>query len=183
MLVRLFSGPCFVTFKKKNPIDYMDMMRSFEERKKAFKLHDIAVKSRISAILLEMSEKICKSKFEDIVSDSLYAGNFHLKRNKLCIDANVFRDLFKNSLSKLIADVNEVLQHDRCKEVRAIMLVGGYADCELLLTAVKQAFPDKDVFAPYEGILSVLKGAVIYGHTPKIVTSRIYLLNTTFHTV
>ncbi|CAG2233410.1 unnamed protein product [Mytilus edulis] len=34
MLVRLFSGPCIVTFKEKHRTDYMDMMRSFEERKK-----------------------------------------------------------------------------------------------------------------------------------------------------
>lgn len=173
MLVRLFSGPCIVTFKKKNRIDYMEMMRSFEEKKKTFKLEDTKVSLRIAATLLEISEENCQSSFEDIASNSQYARGVSVKRGKLFIDVNIVREFFNHSLSKLVKDIKEVLQHERCHDVRAIMLVGGYADCELLFNAVKQAFPDKDVFVPHEGSLSVLTGAVIYGHMPKIVSSRV----------
>ncbi|XP_063412435.1 heat shock 70 kDa protein 12B-like [Mytilus trossulus] len=173
MLVRLFSGPCILTFKKNHPIDYMDMMRSFEGKKKTFKLDDTKVSSRIAATLLEISEENCQSSFEDIASNSQYARGVHVKRDKLFIDVNIYLEFFNHSLSKLVQDINEVLQHERCHDVRAIMLVGGYADCGLLLNAVKQEFPDKDVFVPHEGSLSVLTGAVIYGHIPKIVSSRV----------
>ncbi|XP_052095503.1 heat shock 70 kDa protein 12A-like isoform X1 [Mytilus californianus] len=173
MLVRLFSGPCILAFKKNHPIDYMDMMRSFEGKKKTFKPSDTKVSSRIAATLLEISEDNCQSSFEDIASNSQYTGGVHVKRDKLFIDVNIFLAFFKHSLSKLVKDINEILQHERCQDVRAIMLVGGYADCELLFNAVKQAFPDKNVFVPHEGSLSVLTGAVIYGHIPKIVSSRV----------
>ncbi|CAG2233415.1 unnamed protein product [Mytilus edulis] len=69
--------------------------------------------------------------------------------------------------------MQEVLQHKRCADVTAVMLVGGFAECELLRKTVTQTFQQKEVFVPHEGGLSVLKGAVIYGHTPQIVSSRI----------
>ncbi|VDI57968.1 Hypothetical predicted protein [Mytilus galloprovincialis] len=173
MLVRLFSGPCIIAFKKNHPIDYMDMMRSFEGKKKTFKSGDTKISSRIAATLLEISEENCQSSFEDIASNSQYSGRVHVKRDKLFIGVKIFLEFFNNSLSKLVKDISEILQHERCQDVSAIMLVGGYSECALLFNAVMQAFPDKDVFVPHEGSLSVLTGAVIYGHIPKIVSSRV----------
>jgi hypothetical protein len=48
-----------------------------------------------------------------------------------------------------------------------------YSESDMLQNAVKVAYPDLEVFVPVDGGLSVLKGAVIYGHNPNIVSSRI----------
>ena len=65
-----------------------------------------------------------------------------------------------------------IFQHERCSNVSAIMMVGGFSEADVLQNAVQKAFSDIEVFIPVDGSLSVLKGAVIYGHNPDIVSSR-----------
>ena len=52
-------------------------------------------------------------------------------------------------------------------------MVGGFSGADVLQNAVQKAFSDIDVFLPVDGSLSVLKGAVIYGHNPDVVSSRV----------
>lgn len=174
MLLKLFSGPSFLSFKKKYPLDYIDMIRSFEEKKKSFKPGvDQLVSTRIPATLIEISDEHSGCTIQEIIANSTYAGKLRLKRDRLSINAEIFVDFFKDSLNKLLTDIHEVLRHERCLGVKAIMLVGGFAECQLLRDAIKQNFQKMNVFVPIEGGLSVLKGAVIYGHNPQMVSSRI----------
>ncbi|CAG2184709.1 unnamed protein product [Mytilus edulis] len=48
-----------------------------------------------------------------------------------------------------------------------------FKESDVLQDAVRKAFPKLEVFVPVDGGLSVLKGAVIYGHNPNIVASRV----------
>jgi hypothetical protein len=150
------------------------MIRSFEEKKKRFKPGvDQLVSTRIPATLIEISNEHSGCTIQEMIADSTYAGKLRLKRDRLLIDAEIFVDFFKDSLNKLLTDIHEVLRHERCLGVTAIMLVGGFAECQLLRDAIKQNFQKMNVFVPIEGGLSVLKGAVIYGHNPQMVSSRI----------
>lgn len=174
MLLKLFSGPILISFKKKYPLDYIDMIRSFEEKKKSFKpgVGEL-VSTRIPATLIEISDEYSGCTIQEMIANSAYAGKLRLKRDRLFINAEIFVDFFKNSLNKLLTDIHEVLRHERCLGVTAIMLVGGFAECQLLRDAIKHNFEKMNVFVPIEGGLSVLKGAVIYGHNPQMVSSRI----------
>ncbi|XP_071143360.1 heat shock 70 kDa protein 12A-like [Mytilus edulis] len=174
MLFRLFSGPSLLKFKKEYPIDYMEMMRSFERTKiRPIKPDDKTVSTMIAAPLLEISEEDSECNIHEIINSSQYAGELRVKRDKLLINLTLFKEFFEHSLNELVIDMQEVLEHKRCADVSAVMLVGGFAECELLRKTVTQTFPQKEVFVPHEGGLSVLRGAVIYGHTPQIVSSRI----------
>jgi hypothetical protein len=53
------------------------------------------------------------------------------------------------------------------------MMVGGFSEADVLQSAVQKAFTNIEVFIPVDGSLSVLKGAVIYGHNPQVVSSRV----------
>ncbi|CAG2194742.1 unnamed protein product [Mytilus edulis] len=52
-------------------------------------------------------------------------------------------------------------------------MVGGFADCELIQHRMKEKFgKHKKIIIPAEAGLVVLKGAVLYGHQPKVISAR-----------
>ena len=81
--------------------------------------------------------------------------------------------MFKEPIQKIIHEIRTIFQHERCTDVSAIMMVGGFSEADVLQSAVQKAFTNIKVFIPVDGSLSVLKGAVIYGHNPDVVSSRV----------
>ncbi|CAC5406610.1 unnamed protein product [Mytilus coruscus] len=59
------------------------------------------------------------------------------------------------------------------KEVKHVLMVGGFSECQLMQSAVRKAFPDQRIIIPDEAGLSVLKGAVLFGHKPDYIQSRV----------
>jgi hypothetical protein len=82
-------------------------------------------------------------------------------------------DMFKEPFQNIIHAIRTIFQHERCSDVSAIMMVGGFSEADVLQNAVQKAFSGIEVFIPVDGSLSVLKGAVIYGHNPDVVSSRV----------
>jgi len=58
------------------------------------------------------------------------------------------------------------------KDVDTILLVGGFGECKLVQKAVTKAVGRRTVIVPDEAGLAVLKGAVKFGHQPRLVSSR-----------
>jgi hypothetical protein len=52
-------------------------------------------------------------------------------------------------------------------------MVGGFSECSLIQEAVQEAFPDKRIIIPEDAGMSVLKGAVLFGHRPDFIRSRV----------
>ncbi|XP_063419923.1 heat shock 70 kDa protein 12A-like [Mytilus trossulus] len=107
-----------------------------------------------------------------MIENSRFSGKLRVKRDKLFINRELFQSFYSESISMTIKEIKDILKHDRCRDVSAVMLVGGFSECPMLQKAIKDAL-ELEVFIPVEGGLSVLKGAVIYGHDSSIVTSRV----------
>ena len=72
--------------------------------------------------------------------------------------------------------VKDVLRKPAAKNVPLLLLVGlvgGFAECPLVQVAMKKNFPNKRIIIPEEAGLSVLKGAVFFGHKPDYIASRV----------
>ncbi|CAG2234342.1 unnamed protein product [Mytilus edulis] len=67
----------------------------------------------------------------------------------------------------LVVDLGET------KGVSTILLVGGYAACDLLKDAMKTKFSNLTVICPLDPDVVVLKGAVIMGHMETPIVGRI----------
>ncbi|CAC5422722.1 unnamed protein product [Mytilus coruscus] len=173
LLKKLLGGDVFMKFKQTQGLDYNEMMRQFETAKKAFKLNENSVIStRFPANLAELLESKTDSGISNIIENSRFNGKLKVKRDKLFIDRELFQSFYSESISMTIKEIKDILKHDRCRDVSAVMLVGGFSECPMLQKAVKEAL-ELEVFIPVEGGLSVLKGAVIYGHDSSIVSSRV----------
>lgn len=175
MLIKIIGAPLLMKFKKDNGSDFIEMMGDFERKKKSFKVDDNGnVVTRFPLSLKTLIEDELDSTIDEIIAESpSYKDKLYIKRDKMFITRDLFKSFFDECCNLTVEEIKGVLNHPRCEKSKAIMMVGGFSECELLRKAVKDAFPSLEVFIPVEGGLSVLKGAVIYGHNPRIVASRV----------
>jgi hypothetical protein len=98
-----------------------------------------------------------------------YHKGITISRGKLQLPITFFLSFFDQT----VQDVLKCLDEAVTDEIRSILLVGGFANSEILFQAVKERYPGHHVYCPPGADLSVLKGAVIYGHNTDLVASRI----------
>jgi molecular chaperone DnaK (HSP70) len=58
--------------------------------------------------------------------------------------------------------------------VSNIVTVGGLSECPMIQEAVYKTFRDNQIIIPVNADLSVLKGAVLFGHRPDYNRSELY---------
>lgn len=89
------------------------------------------------------------------------------------IDAEVFMTLFDKTISKILDLITDMLGRSEATFISKILLVGGFSESKLVQNAIREKFKKHQVVVPEDAGLSVLKGAVIFGHNPTSVLSRI----------
>ena len=89
------------------------------------------------------------------------------------VDADIMKSLFDETINNIVSLVKDVLRKPAAKNVPLLLLVGGFAECSLVQSAMKRNFPNKRFIIPEEAGLSVLKGAVLFGHKPDYIASRV----------
>jgi molecular chaperone DnaK (HSP70) len=93
--------------------------------------------------------------------------------DKLRVDAAVVKGFFEPSIESIVKHVKGLLQNSSNKGVEAIVMVGGFSESPMLQETVRSRFPDMRIIVPDEAGLAVLKGAVIYGHSPTTISQRV----------
>ncbi|XP_045204409.2 heat shock 70 kDa protein 12A-like isoform X2 [Mercenaria mercenaria] len=173
-LAEMFGTKVIETFKKEHTGDFLDMMRDFEVKKRAIseeKEGNIVL--RIPAAFAETYKSLNSSPISKHIFKGRFAEITQLKRDKLNINVDVFKQFFASSISNTIEHVKRILAENECSNISTILLVGCFAESEIVQQRIREAFPNKRVIVPSESGLSVLKGAVLLGHFPRIMKSRI----------
>lgn len=174
LLCDVFGEDLVGQFKEFNGPDFLDLTRQFEMKKKTYNRllkNDIGI--RIPFEFCDLFETYSGQKMQQAVENSKYASKIRLKRSKLYLTPEVFEELYTDIVFNVIREIRKILDHPRCANVSAILMVGGFSESEILQIEIRSAFPDLQLFIPMEGGISVLKGAVIYGHNPKTLGIRL----------
>ena len=99
------------------------------------------------------------------------------KNSRLIIPAQIVNDLFDDVVENIVNLVTETLKLSKLDDISTIFLVGGFSQCPLLQnqlrTKTSDEKPDVDLISPDEAILSVVKGAAMFGHNPMMIVSHI----------
>lgn len=95
------------------------------------------------------------------------------KVDKIRMDSSVMKSFFKEALDDIVSHIKELLSQPETKGVNTIVMVGGFSESELLTSEIRSSFPKMKVVVPKEAGLAVLKGAVIFGHLPTVISKRI----------
>ncbi|XP_052781108.1 heat shock 70 kDa protein 12A-like isoform X1 [Mya arenaria] len=162
-------------FKRSNMEDYMFMSRQFEMKKREVDpLHsDKPVVFRISATLPELVKQRKGMEIHDLIIHSAYNNTVSIKADKLKVDMDIVRNFFKIQVDAIVDHVSNLLDPSNIGDIGAILLVGGFNDCPLLQQAMKTTFVNHTIIIPNEPDLAVLKGAVIFGHKPELISQRV----------
>lgn len=154
--------------------DWLDMQRTFEIKKKQMDPSSNAqVYIRIPASLLHLLKNKTGEEFKDVIKNSRYASKIKLGvADKICLESELMSDLFQTSIKTTVALVKSILQYENARNISAILMVGEFSESLVLQAAIKKEFRDVNVIIPRDAALSVLRGAVAYGHY-RFVKNRI----------
>ena len=161
-------------FRISNADDYLDLMRDFEitKRKITDKI-DTDVKIRLPTTFRETVKRVTGKTISENIVGSAYEGELHQRKDKLYISPEVSKSLFQASIDNIIYKVKSLLMEPSVAGTSALLLVGGYSESRLLQQAIRTAFADYNFINPQDAGAVVLKGAVIFGYEPYIISERV----------
>ncbi|CAC5403314.1 unnamed protein product [Mytilus coruscus] len=153
---------------------YLELQRALEHVKKADP--EKRIRMTIPFVAFDkICNEHCKKSFSDVLKQSKYKNTVTYVNNtdKVQFSKELFLSLFNSTTSRIVELISQNLENPECKELSMIFLVGGLSESIVVQNTIKKAFPDKKVIIIHDSITAVLRGAVIYGHNPNIIASRI----------
>ncbi|VDI50928.1 Hypothetical predicted protein [Mytilus galloprovincialis] len=175
MLVKILGGPVMKKIKDEDPAAYLDLFREFEAVKRTI-VTEKEGKVNITIPYASLDGNCREMLGEDlkaVIASSPFGNEISLRGDKMRIDAHLMINLFKPTVDNILSLMFEILKDKKVQNVTQILLVGGFSECRLIQDAVIKKFWDKKIIIPEEAGLSVLKGAVLFGHRPDYIQSRV----------
>ncbi|XP_053400332.1 heat shock 70 kDa protein 12B-like [Mercenaria mercenaria] len=161
-------------FKENETEDWLDLWRDFEVKKRTVRPEkDARIVMKFPLSLVKLIEKKHGQAFEDYIDCSDYADILTVTGDKLKFQASVFKTLFDTSVNKTIQHIEHLLRDETARMINVILMVGGFSESPMLQKAVRSAFPGIKVVIPVDATTSVMRGALIFGHSPKSITERV----------
>lgn len=161
--------------KQEDPSAYLIIFREFEVVKRI--IHKCKKEKVPMTIPRAILDDICNThlheNFESIVQSSPYNDQMELRYDKLLISKDLIQNLLAQASEKIIQLIKDVAFDEQSNSVGLFLLVGGFSECLVIQDEIKAKFPGKRVIVPEEAELAVLKGAVLFGHKPEYIVSRI----------
>ncbi|XP_056013353.1 heat shock 70 kDa protein 12B-like isoform X2 [Ostrea edulis] len=172
-LAKLFGNDVLSTLKDENMDDYIAIFREFELKKLTFKPES---ETKVTIILpfrlLEIFEEQTEETLIEVLQQTRYAETVQFIGDRLRIRPEIFKEFFSHTLQGIIQHITEIMQSFQGESVSKILLVGDFSNSPMVLNAIKESFPNKTVTTPADPGLVVLKGAVLFGQTPRTVSCR-----------
>ncbi|CAG2194947.1 unnamed protein product [Mytilus edulis] len=167
LLRGIFGDKTVSKFIAEHRNDYLELARTVELKKRTV-TSDGKMRLEIPFSLIIETQK----SNPDTIAEE-YKDKVKLIKRILIFSPDVVLQIFKDGIDKIIMHVQELLDQPETKGVSTILLVGGYASCDLLKDAMKTKFDNLTVICPLDPDLAVLKGAVIMGHMDTPILGRI----------
>lgn len=175
-LIKIVGANILVAFKDQCTSDYVDMLREFETKKRSVKADTggkVTIKIPIS--LKELFEEQTEEDIKECINCTPFAGKVQWVGDKVRIHSDIFKKLFENAAENIVQHVRKLFKEQDLEGTNTILMVGGFSESALLQDRIRKAFPSPAyrVIIPSEAGLAVLKGAVLFGHNPTTIASRI----------
>eukprot|EP00105_Crassostrea_gigas_P033554 XP_011456968.1 PREDICTED: heat shock 70 kDa protein 12A isoform X2 [Crassostrea gigas] len=173
-LDQLIGSENMKQIKNEDRSEYLEFLRGFELKKRTFnnELKNRVV-LKIPPAFVELLSEISGQKLENTIKTSQHKSSLSFSGDKLYIDHSLFTSFFESSVNDIISHIKDIFIADVCHDLAGVVMVGGFAESMVVNSAFKTAFPDKHFIIPMESGLAVAKGAVLYGHDPDVICSRI----------
>ncbi|KAL3857840.1 hypothetical protein ACJMK2_012470 [Sinanodonta woodiana] len=173
-----FQQACHDTFKSKDGksvfikcrrADLLKMENEFERQKLSI------VEGNPEWIEFQLPHDIRDEIMKDVKQEpNKYSKYFQIQKNGLFFNSQIIRDvLFQETLKMTVQHIHEKMSIINAAHVRKFILVGGFAESPIVIDEMQKQFPDKKIFVVINPFYAVLRGAVLFGHEPNVLQSRI----------
>ncbi|XP_053400020.1 heat shock 70 kDa protein 12A-like [Mercenaria mercenaria] len=174
-LKKITGDKAFKRFQKEAAEDLIDLYREFETKKRnvvAGKTgrETIKIPVRLAEIYENESGKTIKTRISEIKE---FKDKVSWMGDKVRLDMEIVKSWYDESCKNTVEHIKKIFKHKKSAGVNTILLVGGFSESPMLQEALKTNFKDKRVIIPEDAGLVVLKGAVIFGHNPITIVSRV----------
>ena len=165
-MVEVFSKRVLELFEK---YDELEFQRKFELKKRAFKKERETTVLSFSSALFDIYAENVSEDFTTRLRQKHFSDTVEKKRDKLLIKSSKFQEFFREPKEKVVAFLQSILSKNDLRHVQTLLLVGGFAECDVMSDAVKEAFPDKHVIVPTDAGIAVMKGLLCQEYTSGIL--------------
>ena len=177
ILNKLFGADVINEFKMESTGEFYELLDRFEVKKRYFDGTD-KITLQFPYNLFELYEQRTLESINNTLESSPYKDRIVFKRDKMIITLELARDMFDEAVNKIVDKTNELL--GAVSNIEAVVLVGGFSESPYLNNIMKTKFEGKTIYqtavqvlSPNEPSSAVIKGAVINGHDPKAIDSRV----------
>ena len=170
-LLQSIHGQSFEDFKKNQVDDYFDLLREFEVKKRTPQIQADRSSSIVLRVPLSVTSLPRTKLNTAIVGKSL--TSLYFEKDRIRLEHDLFKLFFKTSQEKIVSHIEALLAQEGLSNVSTLVLVGGYAESQLLQDFIRASFSSKTLIVPNQPGLAVLKGAVIFGHDPSVIAQRV----------
>lgn len=123
--------------------------------------------------LAEICKTVKGESYESLITNSKKYDSIKVRTGILILEPCLVEEIYDLTLTNLYSAVDKVLRNKNTAGIRDIILVGGFAQTDIILKAFEEKFSQYKVIIPFDPALAVLKGAVMFGQDISIISSRI----------
>nr|XP_034301187.1 uncharacterized protein LOC105326615 isoform X2 [Crassostrea gigas] len=167
IMEEIFGSDVIEDFKKQTS-DFMEMESIIELKKR-----DITIGSKLELPIFPSLSGLCKQDYRTLIKNSKYGNSVKARTGKLRFEPDMVQKIFDLTFTNLFTVVEKVLKHENAVGVNDIILVGGFAQADIIVKQFEEKFSGYKVIVPIDPVLAVLKGAVMFGQDIDIISSRI----------
>ncbi|XP_061164136.1 uncharacterized protein LOC133173197 [Saccostrea echinata] len=164
-----------------------EVMRSFWEMKAEvlemeneieLKKRDLKIEGKLSVRVLPALANLCEEirghNYKKIIEQSQHKKSLKVKAGaKIIFETDLTKRIIDSVVGQIAIHIKSILEAPKVAGVKTIILVGGFAECDIVNKYITREFPEYDVKIPLEPGLAVLKGAVKFGHDQGIIAARV----------
>ena len=171
----LFGHDVYKAFIDLHKYDQLDLMEDFEVKKRSvtYDMDNVTIKIPHSLLQMYRDMNPDLDLTHRISSLPKYCDKIKILNDKLKIDSDIIKELFASSCDEIVSHLRNLVTKSAVKDAKTILMVGGFSESPILQEEIRSHFPENTLIIPSEPSLAVVKGAVLYGHDPWILESRI----------
>ncbi|XP_060065831.1 heat shock 70 kDa protein 12B-like [Ylistrum balloti] len=173
-LVKLFGNDVLTELKAKCMQDYLDLFRDFETKKRTLKPNSEGrMVFRIPFLLMQIFKATTDEELDKSLLNSPFSDTVSIRGDKILVDILICKEFFREACDGITESAEQALETAKEVNISKILLVGGFSESQMIQHAIRHKFPGKTVVSPGDAGLAVLKGAVLFGHEPDTIKSRV----------
>ena len=165
MLEEIVGRNVITKAKRKEPTEWLEMLQEFRIQIERFTTSNTKVITlRYARTLNDICEELHGKDLKSVIDSSSYVNEITQVGDKLRIKADLM--IKTSTIDSIITLMKNTVSNRSTNGISNIVMVGGFSGCPMIQEAVYKAFPDNQIIIPFNADLSVLKGAVLFGHRP-----------------